>query len=132
MSAAAARSRPSGHNRVALGLIAENVAPGGPAPPEPLWPRPAYAGGMAQTALRFIFISEADKPVVSITSPEDMLFQEVFVMAAKKLGKDAAVLSATYPGGSSITGGTVKEVAEKSANIHVIDPSLVGTAARVR
>ena len=81
---------------------------------------------MAQTALRFIFISEADKPVVSIWVPEDMLFQEAFVMAGKKLNKDASVLSATYPGGASITGGTVKEVAEKSANIHVIDPSLVG------
>jgi len=81
---------------------------------------------MAQVSLRFIFISDPDKPVVSLWVPEDMLFQEAFVMAGKKLKKDASVLSATYPGGSAITGGTVKEVSEKSANIHVIDPSLVG------
>jgi hypothetical protein len=81
---------------------------------------------MAQVALRFIFISEADKPTVNTMVPEDMLFQEAFVMAAKKVNKDAAVLSATYPGGSPITGGTVKEVADRSSNIHVIDPSIVG------
>jgi len=56
-----------------------------------------------------------------------MLFQEAFVLAAKKLGKDAGVLSATFPGGSPIPGGTAREVAEKSANVHVIDPSLVGS-----
>ncbi|HYS72316.1 MAG TPA: hypothetical protein VEM95_07825 [Thermoplasmata archaeon] len=82
---------------------------------------------MVQITLRFIFISDADKPVVALRVPEDMLFQEVFVTAAKKQGKDASVLTATFPGGSSIAaGGTVKEVAERSANIHVIDPSIVG------
>ena len=81
---------------------------------------------MAQTTLRFIFISEAEKPTVSVTVPEDMLFQEAFVLASKKLAKDAGILSATYPGGSPIPGGSVKEVAERSTNIHVIDPSLVG------
>jgi len=39
---------------------------------------------MAQTTLRFIFISEAEKPTVSVTVPEDMLFQEAFVLASKK------------------------------------------------
>lgn len=81
---------------------------------------------MAPTTLRFIFISEADRPVVALRVPEDMLFQEAFVAAAKRQGKDATVLTATFPGGSPITGGTVKEVAERSANIHVIDPSIVG------
>jgi len=81
---------------------------------------------MNQTTLRFIFISEADKPVVSIKVPGDMLFQEAFVMAAKSRDKDASILTATYPGGSPITKGTVAEVAEKSTNIHVIDPSIVG------
>ncbi len=81
---------------------------------------------MAQITLRFIFISDADKPVVALRVPEDMLFQEAFVTAAKKQGKDASVLTATLPGGSPIPGGTVKEVADRSANIHVIDPSIVG------
>ena len=76
--------------------------------------------------LRFIFISEADKPAVTLKVPEEMLFQEAFVLAAKRQGKDAGILTATYPGGSPIAGGTVGEVAEKSANIHVIDPSIVG------
>jgi len=76
--------------------------------------------------LRFIFISEAEKPVVALKVPDDMLFQEALVMAAKKQGKDASVLTATFPGGSSIPGGTVREVADRSANIHVIDPSIVG------
>src|SRR5881296_1067208 len=76
--------------------------------------------------LRFIFISEADKPTVTLKVPEDMLFQEAFVLAAKRQGKDAGILTATYPGGSPIAGGTVGEVSEKSTNIHVIDPSIVG------
>ncbi len=81
---------------------------------------------MAQVVLRFIFISEADKPVVTMKVPEEMLFQEAFVLAAKRQNKDATVLSVTFPGGSPIQGGTVKEVAERSTNIHVIDPSIVG------
>ena len=81
---------------------------------------------MAQITLRFIFISDADKPVVALRVPEDMLFQEAFVTAAKKQGKDASILTATLPGGSPVAGGTVKEVADRSANIHVIDPSIVG------
>jgi len=90
--------------------------------------RPGVPSAMAQTTtLRFIFISDAEKPTVSVTVPEGMLFQEAFVLAAKKLGKDAGVLSATFPGGSPIPGGTAREVAEKSANVHVIDPSLVGS-----
>jgi len=76
--------------------------------------------------LRFIFISDAEKPVVALKVPDDMLFQEALVMAAKKQGKDASVLTATFPGGTSISGGTVREVADRSANIHVIDPSIVG------
>ena len=81
---------------------------------------------MASVTLRFIFISEAAKPVVALKVPDDMLFQEALVMAARKQGKDATVLTATFPGGSSISGGTVREVADRSANIHVIDPSIVG------
>ncbi len=81
---------------------------------------------MAQVTLRFIFISEADKPVVALKVPEEMLFQEAFVIAAKRQNKDASVLTATFPGGSSIPGGTVKEVSDRSTNIHVIDPSIVG------
>ena len=81
---------------------------------------------MAMTTLRFIFISDAEKPVVTLKVPNEMLFQEALVMAAKKQNKDAGILSATYPGGSPIAGGTVEEIAEKSTNIHVIDPSIVG------
>jgi hypothetical protein len=81
---------------------------------------------MAQVTLRFIFISEADKPVVALKVPEEMLFQEAFVIASKRQNKDASVLTATFPGGSPIQGGTAKEVAERSTNIHVIDPSIVG------
>ena len=81
---------------------------------------------MPQVVLRFIFISEADKPVVTLKVPDDMLFQEAFVLAAKRQNKDASVLTATFPGGSPIAGGTVKEVSERSTNIHVIDPSIVG------
>jgi len=81
---------------------------------------------MTQVVLRFIFISEASKPVVTLKVPEDMLFQEAFVLAAKKQNKDASILTATLPGGSPIKGGSVKEVSEQSTNIHVIDPSIVG------
>ena len=81
---------------------------------------------MAQVTLRFIFISDAARPTVSLKVPEDMLFQEALVMAAKKQGKDSSIVTATFPGGSPIEGGTVKEVADKSPNIHVIDPSVVG------
>ncbi|MCK5292150.1 MAG: hypothetical protein KAR39_09080 [Thermoplasmata archaeon] len=81
---------------------------------------------MAQVTLRFIFISDADRPTVSLKVPESMLFQEALVMAAKKQEKDPGIVTATFPGGSPIEGGTVKEVADKSANIHVIDPSVVG------
>lgn len=81
---------------------------------------------MAMTTLRFIFISDPEKPVVTLKIPNEMLFQEALVMAAKKQDKDASILSATYPGGTPITGGTVEEISEKSSNIHVIDPSIVG------
>ncbi|UCD91910.1 MAG: hypothetical protein JSV43_06655 [Methanobacteriota archaeon] len=81
---------------------------------------------MAQVMLRFIFISDADRPTVALKVPDEMLFQEALVMAAKKQGKDSSVVTATFPGGSPIEGGTVKEVADKSPNIHVIDPSVVG------
>ncbi|MCK4949448.1 MAG: hypothetical protein KAS60_05100 [Thermoplasmata archaeon] len=81
---------------------------------------------MAMTTLRFIFISDPEKPVVTLKVPNDMLFQEALVMAAKKQDKDAGVLSATYPGGTPLTGGTVEEISGKSTNIHVIDPSIVG------
>jgi hypothetical protein len=81
---------------------------------------------MAMTTLRFIFISDPEKPAVTLKVPNEMLFQEALVMAAKKQEKDAGVLSATYPGGTPITGGTVEEISEKSTNIHVIDPSIVG------
>jgi len=79
-----------------------------------------------KTTLRFVFISDPDKPVVTLKVPDTMLFQEALVMAAKKQGKDASILTATYPGGSPITTGTVKDVAEKGSNIHVVDPSIVG------
>ncbi len=81
---------------------------------------------MAMTTLRFIFISDPEKPVVTLKVPNEMLFQEALVMAAKKQDKDAGVLSATDPGGTPITGGTVEEISGKSTNIHVIDPSIVG------
>jgi hypothetical protein len=55
-----------------------------------------------------------------------MLFQEALVLAAKKQGKDPSILSATYPAGTPITGGTVEKVIEQGTNIHVIDPSVVG------
>lgn len=81
---------------------------------------------MAQSTLRFIFISDPEKPVVTLKVPNDMLFQEALVVAAKRQKKDASILTATFPGGTPITSGTVKEIAEKSTNIHVIDPSIVG------
>ena len=79
-----------------------------------------------QITLRFIFISDPDKPTVTLKVPETMLFQEALVMAARRQGKDASILTATYPGGSPIATGTVKQVSEKGTNIHVIDPSVVG------
>ena len=79
-----------------------------------------------QITLRFIFISDADKPTVTLKIPENMLFQEALVMAAQRQGKDAGILTATYPGGSPISTGTVKQISEKGTNIHVIDPSTVG------
>jgi hypothetical protein len=81
---------------------------------------------MAVVTLRFIFISEPDKPVVTVKVPDSMLFQEALVIAAKQQNKDPTILSATYPAGTPITGGTVGEVAEKNTVIHVIDPSVVG------
>ena len=79
-----------------------------------------------QTTLRFVFISDPDKPVVTLKIPDSMLFQEALVMAAKRQGKDASILTATYPGGTPITTGTVREIADKGTNIHVVDPSIVG------
>ena len=38
--------------------------------------------------LRFIFISEPERPVVTITLPGSRLFREAFVMASKEQGKD--------------------------------------------
>src|SRR2546426_4578943 len=80
--------------------------------------------------LRFIFISESDKPAVTLKVPEEMLFQEAFVLAAKRQGKDAGILTATYPGGAPIAGGTLGEVSEKSPDIHVIGPSILGQLPR--
>lgn len=79
-----------------------------------------------QTTLRFVFISDPEKPVVTLKVPDTMLFQQALVMAAKRQGKDASILTATYPGGTPITTGTVKEIADKGTNIHVVDPSIVG------
>jgi hypothetical protein len=79
-----------------------------------------------KVALRFTFISEPEQPVVTVQVPKDMLFQEALVLAAKKQGKDPGLLSATYPAGTPITGGTVEKVIEQGSNIHVIDPSVVG------
>ena len=42
---------------------------------------PPGSADVAQVTLRFIFISDADKPVVALRVPEDMLFQEAFVTA---------------------------------------------------
>ena len=81
---------------------------------------------MTHTTLRFVFISDPQKPVVSLKVPNSMLFQEALVMAAKRQGKDPTIITATFPGGSPIEGGTVEEVAKQSTNIHVIDPSIVG------
>ena len=78
------------------------------------------------STIRFIFISEVDKPVVSLKVPSTMLFQEALVIAAKRQGKDPNILSATFPAGTPVVGGTVGDVTEKSMNIHVIDPSIVG------
>ncbi len=80
----------------------------------------------AKTTLRFVFISDPDKPVVTLKVPETMLFQEALVMAAGKQGKDPGILTATYPGGGPISTGTVKQIADKGTNIHVVDPSIVG------
>jgi hypothetical protein len=79
-----------------------------------------------KTTLRFVFISDPEKPVVTLRVPDTMLFQEALVMAARKQGKDASILTATFPGGSPITTGTVKQIADKGTNIHVVDPSIVG------
>ena len=76
--------------------------------------------------LRFVFISDADKPVVSIRIPGDMPFMEALAIAARRQGKEVSQLAATFPGGTPIVGGTVDKIAEKSVNIHVIDPSIVG------
>ncbi len=81
---------------------------------------------MSATTLRFIFISEPDRPVVTITLPGSRLFREAFVMAAKEQGKDPSNLTCTYPGGTALEGSTVEQVGEKNATIHVIDPAIVG------
>jgi hypothetical protein len=81
---------------------------------------------MPQTTLRFVFISDPEKPVVSLKVPGSMLFQEALVMAAKRQGKDPTVITATFPGGSPIEAGTVEDVAKSGTNIHVIDPTIVG------
>lgn len=80
----------------------------------------------AMINLRFIFISDPEKPVVGLKVPETMLFQEALVLASKRQNKDPTMLTATHPAGTPIEGGTVGEVSEKSTNIHVIDPSVVG------
>lgn len=79
-----------------------------------------------KVTLRFTFISEPEKPVVTVQVPKEMLFQEALVLAAKKQGKDPTILTATYPAGTPIPGGTVERVIEQGTNIHVIDPSVVG------
>ena len=76
--------------------------------------------------LRFIFISEPERPVVTITLPGSRLFREAFVMASKEQGKDPSNLTCTYPGGTPLQGSTVEEVASRSATLHVIDPAIVG------
>ena len=84
------------------------------------------AGKDDKVTLRFTFISDAEKPVVTVQVPSEMLFQEALVLAARKQGKDPSILSATYPAGTPITGGSVEKVIEQGTNIHVIDPSVVG------
>ena len=76
--------------------------------------------------MRFIFISEPERPVVTITLSGNRLFREAFVTAAKEQGKDPSNLTCTYPGGTPLEGNTVEEVADKSSTVHVIDPAIVG------
>jgi hypothetical protein len=75
--------------------------------------------------LHFTFISEPQKPVVTIQVPKWLLFQESLALAARKQGKDPTILSPIYPAGAQITGETVDEVIEHGTDIHVIDPSAV-------
>ena len=82
---------------------------------------------MPAATLRFIFISEPNRPVVTITLPGSRLFQEAFVMAAKEQGKDPSNLTCTYPGGTPLDGRTVEEVGTRGTTIHVIDPAIVGS-----
>ena len=79
-----------------------------------------------KVTLRFTFISDPERPVVTVQVPKDMLFQEALVLAAKRQGKDPSQLNATYPGGTPISGGSVEAVIKQGTNIHVIDPSVVG------
>jgi hypothetical protein len=76
--------------------------------------------------LHFTFISEPQKPVVTIQVSKEIPFRESLVLAAKKQGKDPSVLSPIYPLGALITGETVDEVIEHGTNIHLIDPSAAG------
>lgn len=76
--------------------------------------------------LHFTFISEPQKPVVTIQVSKKIPFQESLVLAAKKQGKDPSILSPIYPLGTLITGETVDDVIAHGTNIHVIDPSVAG------
>jgi len=84
---------------------------------------------MPAVTMRFIFISEPNRPVVSITLPGNRLFQEAFIMAAKEQGKDPSNLTCTYPGGTPLEGRTVDEIAARGTTVHVIDPAIVGCVA---
>lgn len=81
---------------------------------------------MAKTTVRFVFISEPERPIITLNVPPDMPFDEALALAANSRGKDAATLSTTYPAGTPITEKTIGEVVKKNPMIHVIDAAIVG------
>jgi hypothetical protein len=83
---------------------------------------------MAKTTIRFVFISEPERPIVTLSVPEDMVFDEALALAANSRNKDPTTLSTTYPAGTPITGSNVGEVVKKNPMIHVIDAAIVGSA----
>jgi len=85
------------------------------------------AGYKKEVTLNFTFISEPEKPMVSLCVSKEIQFQETLILAAKKHGKDPSVLRPIYPAGTHITGGTVEKVIEHGTRIYLIDPSVSGS-----
>lgn len=84
-------------------------------------------GYKREVTLKFTFISDPGKPMITLQVPREIPFEETLILAAKKHGKDPSVLRPIYPAGTHITGGTVEKVIEHGNRIYIIDPSVSGS-----